>query len=250
MSSVADWDAAQARLHGLRSGRPGSGDWLALEATLGWDEFLARARQAPFGRWLDSLSNEPTLHDIDRVLRAALRRDCARLANWYGEPWRKALLRLSAIVDLPLLAGLLRGDPAPATASDDPAWRPLIAAPATERFRLATGLLLPSDHRVDAGLFDAWIRAWLAALPACTPEIRAGFSELTRVVADYRRRSAIAAATPAMRMHARLALLFRRHAGTPVAMACEIAATALDLQRLRAGLLRRLLTKRATLVAA
>ena len=97
----------------------------------------------------------------------------------------------------------------------------------------------------------SWVRAWLASLPAGVPETRAGCVELARAVADFRRRSAAAAAAaPAMRMHDRLALLFRRHAGTPVAMACEIAAAALDLQRLRAGLVRRLLTQRAASVAA
>ncbi len=250
--SAADWDAAQARLQGLRSRRPSVAEWIALEATLGLDEYLARARQPPFGRWIESLSAEPVLHEIDRVLRTAFRSECARLADWYGEPWNRTLEQLAAIVDLPLLAGLSHGAVMPASAADDPVWRELIAAPADERFRIATGLQLPpADSRPDTELLESWVRAWLASLPAAAPEIHAGFAELARAVADFRRRSAAAAAAaPAMRLHERLALLFRRHAGTPVAMACEIAAAALDLQRLRAGLVRRLLTQRAASVAA
>ncbi len=251
--SAADWDAAQARLQALRSRRPSVAEWIALEATLGLDEYLARARQPPFGRWIESLSAEPALHEIDRVLRAAFRSECARLAGWYGEPWNRALAQLAAIVDLPLLAGLSHGAVMPASAGDDPVWRELIATPADERFRIATGLQLPpADSRPDTELLESWLRASLASLPDGAPETRAGFAELARAVADFRRRSAAAAAAaaPAMRMHERLALLFRRHAGTPVAMACEIAAAALDLQRLRAGLVRRLLTQRAASVAA
>lgn len=250
--SAADWDAAQARLQGLRSRRPSVAEWIALEATLGLDEYLARARQPPFGRWIESLSAEPALHEIDRVLRAAFRSECARLAGWYGEPWNRPLAQLAAIVDLPLLAGLSHGAVLPASAGDDPVWRKLMAAPADARFQIATGLQLPpADSRPDMELLESWVRVWLASLPAGAPDTRAGFAELARVVADFRRRSAAAAAAaPAMRMHERLALLFRRHAGTPVAMACEIAAAALDLQRLRAGLVRRLLTQRAASVAA
>jgi hypothetical protein len=57
-------------------------------------------------------------------------------------------------------------------------------------------------------------------------------------------------AQPAARLADRLTLLFRRAAGSPVAMACEFAAVALDLQRLRAGLVRRALAQRAAAVPA
>jgi hypothetical protein len=250
--SAADWDAAQARLQGLRSRRPSAAEWVALEATLGLDEYLARARQAPFGLWIESLGTEPALHEIDRVLRAAFRAECTRLASWYGEPWNRALAQLAAILDLPLLAALRRGAVLPASAGDDPVWRGLIAAPADERFQLATGLQPPPDSSGATTSLEDWARAWLAALPACTPETRAGFAALARAAVEFQRRGAAADrfATPALRMHERLALLFRRHAGTPVAMACEIAAAALDLQRLRAGLVRRVLAQRAASVAA
>lgn len=250
--SAADWDAAQARLQGLRSRRPSVAEWIALEATLGLDEYLARARQPPFGRWIESLSAEPALHEADRVLRGAFRRECARVANWYGEPWNRTLAQLAAIVDLPLLASLMQGGALPASAGADPVWRELIAAPDEQRFRIATGLQRPPpDIRIDSELLEFWVRAWLTALPTCAPEIHAGFAELARTVVEFRRRSAAAdSVAPAAQIHERLALLFRRHAGTPVAMACEIAAAALDLQRLRAGLVRRLLTQRAASVAA
>jgi hypothetical protein len=242
---AADPDAAQARLQGWRSRRPGAAQGAALEAILGLDEFLVRARQPPFGRWLEGMSAEPTLHEIDRIVRNALRRDCQAMASWYEPPWDTALARLAGIVDLPLLAHLMRGEGALPPMRDDPAWRALIDAPADERLRVA-------GIGADGDLLEAWMQSWLAALPVGAAEVRQGFVDLARAAGVYRAMSAqeprgIAARTP---LAGRLALLFRRHAGTPVAMACELAATALDLQRLRSGLVRRALAQRAAMVPA
>jgi hypothetical protein len=118
-----DPDVAQARLQAWRSRRPRPEEWSALEAILGFEEFLVRARQPPFSRWLEAVSADPGLHDIDRGMRAALRHDCDAMANWYAPDWSQALARLAAIAELPLIAQLLHGEAAPTWALDDPRWR-------------------------------------------------------------------------------------------------------------------------------
>jgi hypothetical protein len=253
-ASAADFDAAQARLHAWRSRRPQDSDWAALEAILGLDEFLVRARQPPFGRWLAGLGVEPSLHEIDRCLREALRRDCSAMARWYGSPWEETLGRLAAAVDLPLLAQVLRGEPPAAAAMlADARWRAIYEAPAEQRFAVATRLggsmTAPPP---DADLFEFWIQAWLASLPRGGDAVRDGFVNLARVAGAYRGLGATESrgAASAASIVERLAQLFRRHAGTPVAMACELLATLLDLHRLRSGLVRRALAKRAATVAA
>jgi hypothetical protein len=251
--SSADFDAAQARLHAWRSRRPGVLEWAALEAILGLDEFLVRARQPPFGRWLEGISVEPSLHEIDRCLRDAFRRDCATMAGWYGPPWDAALGRLAAAVDLPLLAQTLRGEPTAAAMLADARWRTIHDATAEQRFAVATQLgHTAAAPTPDADLFVFWIRAWLASLPRGGDAARDGFANLARAVGAYR---ALGAAEPrsaarTASMAERLALLFRQHAGTPVAMACELVAIVLDLHRLRSGLVRRALAKRTASVAA
>ena len=252
-ASAADFDAAQARLHAWRSRRPQVSEWAALEAILGLDEFLVRTRQPPFGRWLQGISVEPSLHEIDRCLRDAFRRDCATMARWYGPPWDATLGRLAAAVDLPLLAQTLRGEPTSAAMLADARWRAIYDAPAEQRFAVATQLgetlAAPAP---DADLFEFWIRSWLASLPRGGDAARDGFVNLARAAGAYR---ALGAAEPrgaasTAPIAERLAQLFRRHAGTPVAMACELAAIVLDLYRLRSGLVRRALAKRAATVAA
>jgi hypothetical protein len=254
-ASAADPDAAQARLQAWRSRRPQPSEWAALEAILGLDEFLVRARQPPFGRWLEGLSAEPSLHNIDRSLRVALRRDCNTMARWYEPPWNAILARLAAAVDLPLLAHSMRGETPWRTLLDDERWRAIIEAPAAERFRAATGVDAPGESAApanDLDLFELWIEAWLRALPHGNRGEHEGFASLARAARAYRALSAAGpqgSATVAS-IAERLAQLFRRHAGTPVAMACELAAVVLDLHRLRAGLVRRALARRARTVAA
>jgi hypothetical protein len=254
-TSLADFDAAQARLQAWRSRRPQPSEWAALEAILGLDEFLVRARQPPFGRWLEGISAEPSLHEIDRSLRFAFRRDCKAMARWYEPPWNTTLARLAAAVDLPLLAQSMRGETVPRAMLDDEHWRAISDAPAAARFRTATGLGAPlasTEPASDGDLFELWIQAWIAALPRAGDAAREGFVSLARAARTYR---ALGAAEPrgaatVASIAERLAHLFRRHAGTPVAMACELAAVVLDLHRLRSGLVRRALARRAATVAA
>ena len=253
--SAADFDAAQARLQAWRSRRPQVSEWAALEAILGLDEFLVRARQPPFGRWLEGLSAEPSLHEIDRSLRLAFRRDCSAMARWYEPPWNTTLARLAAAVDLPLLAQSMRGETPSRALLDDRGWRAIIEAPAADRFRAATGVDAPTvsaEPTSDRDLFELWIEAWLQALPRGSDAAREGFVGLAHAARAYR---ALSAAGPrggatVASIAERLAYLFRRHAGTPVAMACELAAVVLDLHRLRSGLVRRALVHRAAAVAA
>jgi hypothetical protein len=243
---AGDPDAAQARLQAWRSRRPQARDWAALEAVLGFDEFLARARRAPFGRWTERLGPRPDLHDIDRQLREALRRDAQAMAGWYPSPWPGPLSRLAAVLDLPALDHLARGAPVPAWMPVDPAWRALVEAAPVRRFAVATGLARTAET---GDLLADWIASWLAAAPA-----HDGFAELAALVLALRR--ARRGAGPAERAAgaapdaARLAQLFRRHAATPVAMACELLDCVLDVQRLRAGLVQRALARRAGTVAA
>lgn len=249
-ASAADFDAAQARLQAWRSRRPGAADWASLEAILGFEEFLARARQPPFAHWLAGMRAEPTLQEIDYCLRAALRRDCAAMASWYGAPWNVPLRQLAAIVDLPLLAHMRRGESVPPRMLDDPRWRALADAPPEARFRVATGL--DAGAAADADLLEAWMSAWLATLPRSDAVALEGFTQLARAARAHRVLGATAQrdVLASVSVAERLAQLFRRHAATPVAMACELAAVALDLRRLRYGLVRRALAQRAVSVAA
>ncbi len=238
-----DLDGAQARLQAWRSRRPTGQHWNALEAILGYDEFFARARQPPFAHWLEGLRSTPSLHDIDRAIRAAARRDCQTLASWYPPPWDRALARLAGALELPLLAHLLRGAPAPGWMLEDSHLNAVALADPRDRFSVATGLHSPSVPADD--VLRTWTERWLAALPQASATIRDGFGRLAGAVLA-------AADTVAARdaLPDRLAALFRHYAGTPVAMACEFAALVLDLRRLRSGLVRRTLAQRAATVAA
>lgn len=250
---TTDPDAAQARMQAWHSRRPTDVDWALLNSTVGVDEYLARARQPPFAHWLQQLGTAPSLHEVDRVLRTVFRQDCRQMARWFAEPWRTPLSRLAALIDLPLLTHLERRESLPLALLGDEVWQRIALAPAAARFALATGL--NGDDRHD--VFERWLLAWRASLP---PEVGAWNGAIAQLRAVIRRwrleRGTVARdrperAAPSQDSVTRtLALLFRRSAGTPLAMVCELALIALDLQRLRAGLTRRWLTQRAATVAA
>ncbi|MGB8327842.1 MAG: hypothetical protein WCE48_09720 [Steroidobacteraceae bacterium] len=247
----SDPDAAQVRLQAWRSRRPRPEEWSALEAILGFDEFLIHARQPPFARWLEGVGTDPALHEIDRGMRAACRRDCELMAAWYAPQWQRPLARLAGIIELPLLGPLLRGESAAPWVLDDPLWHSIVESDPAQRSRLATGFDLGAAGTED--LFARWVQAWLAGLPPGSKALADGFAHVSRAVFAQRTATATNArerAKPVASLSERLAPLFRRNAGSPLAMVCEFVAVVLDLQRLRSGLVRRALARRAATVPA
>jgi hypothetical protein len=107
-----------------------------------------------------------------------------------------------------------------------------------------TGILLP----------QAWLAVWRRLWPRTSPEHAAGLETIVRTV--ERHVAALHEATGqssfALRMEIkqRLEAVFRRHAETAAAAVAHLLLEALDIERLRAGLVHRLLLEPARMNAA
>ncbi len=242
----ADYAFAQARLQARHGAMPDAQAWRALEASRTAPHYFALARKGPLARWVEGIAEDADAHRIEHALRVRWRRYVDEVARWQAPAWREATRWFGALVELPLAAGLLRGD-ARALA----AWPELSAdADAAARIEalrssgLAAFAALPADADARA-LSTAWLAEWNRRLPAgaqAVSELRAPAELLLpRLRDDAGGRST--AGEPTRRA---LVKLFRRHAFSPVAAFAHLALVALDVERLRGGMTARRLASTAT----
>ncbi len=112
-----------------------------------------------------------------------------------------------------------------------PPWQPAV--------RWSGELPFPGGRDGDT---DAWRASW----PHASPDRRAALGALTALLDEHRERMQSANLEEdgwGLRdeLDQKLSRLFRRHTREPVAALCHLALTALDLERLRGAVLRRLL---------
>lgn len=233
-----DLDYANARLCARFGERPDELAWRSIEPIRSLPAFLDAARGLPFRRWIDAITAGATSHEIEAALLARRRALVAEVAQWMPRDWQAAVEWTGVLADLPVLDHRSRGGEVLAWMRDDRLYGPLCADGARPR---ASGPFLPlaaAWGRPD-GLFRAWHAEWMRRLPRSDAKL---FDELARSLASQRMPpGTMPAETTAGRsqLAARLAMLFRGATGAPAAAFIFLALSALDLERLRGELLRR-----------
>lgn len=246
MKRHADWAYVQARLQARHGERLGPSDWAALDAAKSLEHFIERARASSLRRFADHLNARMSSHAIERALRAAWRSFVGEVASWAPERWRPAVRWVAFVPDLQVLQHLLSGDTPPWTHAD-PVYAPLAEAEPGRRLeRLGETPLRPlaALHDPAAPIAARWLAHWRALWPPQSASDRAPLDRLVAIVGAHRDRLARAGAQDSSdRTRAELAQsvarLFRRHSATPAALFSELILIALDLERLRGGLVRR-----------
>jgi hypothetical protein len=153
--------------------------------------------------------------------------------------------------DLAALQHLARGGEARDWMVDDDSLGVLCAAPAAERRAvLGVGPLaaLAAAWETPQTMGRAWRAEWQRRLPQPMGEAGGALAQLADTLTDHA--AAFAGADPSQgwplrgALRARLSLLLRRTALEPAAAFIHVALCALDLERLRAELLRRVSFRR------
>jgi hypothetical protein len=246
MSARPQWSYVQARLQARHGERLQEADWRALEAARSIDQFIERARASSLRRLSDRLNARLSSHAIERVLRGAWRAYVAEVASWVPEAWRAAVLWAAYLPDLPVIDALIKGD-APGWVRQDPAFAEFIDGDARRR---AAGLarspfapLLASDAG-EATLAACWTAHWRALWPKLSANESRPLLDLAATIKAHVERLDRAAPQETSARYRRdlaigLTRMFRKHGGTPVAVFAHLALVALDLERLRGGLVRR-----------
>jgi hypothetical protein len=200
---------------------------------------------------LVGIAADSTAQRVEATLRSHWRALVDEVVGWMPRPWQAPLAWCAVLPDLAPLQHLARGGPMAAWIVDDAEWSALCAAPPPERAALlAAGPLaaLAPAWAAPQSLGSAWRAEWQRRLPQTLGDRSDALGLLVQTLDEHHKAFTQAAASQGWllrgALHARLALLLRRAALEPAVAFIHLALCALDLERLRAELLRRLLFRR------
>lgn len=247
MSGGPQFSYVQSRLQARHGQRLDESAWRLLETTDDFASYLQAARSSFFETWIYHLSEGADIHQVERSLRQDWSAYCRDIAGWLPPPWRPSIEWTATLAYLPTLAHLARAEPVWRWMRDDAELAPFV-----ERHREAREQALAASRygglaraiADGADPMSAWVEAWLALAPSDPASVRerlqtfaevirsglSGVDEGVEPLADRRR--------PALREN--LTRLFRQFSGTAVAAFAHLGLIALDVERLRAGLVLRL----------
>ncbi|HUP06197.1 MAG TPA: hypothetical protein VMU47_03550 [Caldimonas sp.] len=251
MIECGSLEYAQARIGARQGERLRESDWQRIEVLRDLGPLLDMVRGTSLRPWVAGIDASSDAHRIESALRARWRAIVAEAAGWMPARWRPAVSWWTSLPELAPLQHLARGDEPPAWMRDDETWRDICAAaPAARAARLAEGPLAP--------LAPAWsapqtlAHAWQAEWRRRWPDGQRNVDELLEPVAFawIMRGKPIGVATGHEAwlrrgsLRSRLALLMRRATLRPAAAFIHLVLCAIDLEQLRAELLRRVLFAR------
>lgn len=254
MSERVRWSYVQARLQARHGDRLDDAAWRILEAARSFDHFLERSRTTSLHRFTDLIEVRMPSHTIERVLRAAWRDYVAELATWVTPSWQPVVLWVAHFPDLPVLDGLFKGA-GPGWTREDPVFAPFVHGGLQEHAAALKASpfarLSPATNR-HGSLGAQWLAHWRTLWPRSANRDRRCLDDLVGVVANHFESLARAgledSSSPYRHDLEREATrIFRRCAGTPAALFSHLTLVALDLERLRGGLIRRRLFDTANL---
>lgn len=246
----ADFEYAQARLQARLARLPDEGTWLRLSAVRGLPAYLESARATVIGPWVGGLGAGSDAGAVERTCRRLLLEAVAEVARWVPAPWADAVRWTRWVVYLPELEAWLRGGVSPrweAESADLAAM--LVVEEGTEGRRITgEGRVFLESLREERPLPAAWEEAWRARWPVCGEGSRLALDSLARLARTHGKafaRLSIHEAWPARRaLRESLRHLFRRASQSPAAAFAYLLMLGLDLERLRADLMRRALFPR------
>jgi hypothetical protein len=249
---------AQARLQARYGERADEALWQQLAVTKELGPLLETAHRSPLRRWVAGIDAGATLHDIELNLRARLRDHVSEVATWMPAPWRAAIAWTGTLADLPALLHLARGGAPLAWMAKDAPLAPWVnlddetrakrlragplafVAPLWDLLQAAASI---RDERLRTAVLRAWRDAWRRLWPSQSADGEAALSQLEHAL--VRHVNAFGALAPDRTADARrevarrMAVMFRRAAQLPAVAFAYLAIVALDLERLRAELVRR-----------
>lgn len=236
---------AQPRLQARHGRRLTDAAWREAERSLDLARCLQVLRGSSLRPWVAHIAADTDLAGLERTLRRDWLIYVDSVARWAPADWHPAVEWTATLCYLPLLAHLKAGNHAPRWTRSEPGWQQLGAADHTSLpALLATTALAPlAAVGDDDDVIRAWLAHWQELWPAdISQSTRTGLDALEQATLDHLAFVATAAMPdePAALRSAyaeRILRLFRRHAGSAVAMFCHVALTALDVERLRGALI-------------
>ena len=246
MNRAGSIDYAGARLWARFGARPDENAWRRIEPVREFAALIDAARGTALQPWLQGIAAHTSAHEIEALLRARWQALVAEIADWMPEAWQPAILWCATLPYLPILLHLARrGAPLP-WMRDDPLLRDLcVDDRGAARAALAAGRWAPlaAAWATPDALPAAWRAEWWRRMPPHPGGDPRLIVALARTLTTHLAENAGASIREgwALRraLQARLAVHFRRAILDPAAAFVFLAIAALDFERLRGELLRR-----------
>lgn len=249
--TTSNWLAyVQARLQARHGRRPTEDCWRLLEATPDLAGYLQTARDTSLGPWVIHLPSEADTHQIERSLRLEWGHYVVEISFWVETDWQGAINWLAHLPYLTHFVHLARGQPVPRWMLDDPVLSKVAQASVDRPYEaLRSSALAEITDAILDGIppVTAWLDAWVRRFPSVDRDTRTALDRMRRVyethtkaILDEPLRQPVG---PALRrrLRERLNITFRHHSGRIAAVFAHLGLMALDVDRLRAGLVLRAL---------
>lgn len=244
MIESAGIEYTQARIQARLGQHPHEVQWQRIEAARSLAAALAAARDiAFFSTWTAGLSPASNAHAIELGLHTRLRKLVIEISDWMPVEWREASLWVRVLPDLPILFRLYQDETPPAWMRGDRALDDLLDPDLVRRRQsIRSGRLAPlAQHWENADeLRHAWVAEWRQRWPRDEDNY-----DLDKLVAVIQRHlGAFPEAAPESAWDARVALratlrlMLHRTVLRPAGAFYYLALAALDVERLRAQLVR------------
>ncbi|MCU7959154.1 MAG: hypothetical protein KZQ58_03960 [gamma proteobacterium symbiont of Bathyaustriella thionipta] len=245
MNDLLQFAYIQARLQSRHGQRPDEALWKYLQGIGDAGHYLYRAQEGALRLWVKGLHASQGSHVIERSLRQRFHSYIQEVADWLPGPWRGSIQLLKQIPDLPALQHLLFASSVQPWMKEDPCLSTLLdeqgvflpAAVATSDYHW-----MPAGLAHEESLLTHWLHHWRQQWPR-----QAAFTTGMKFVAAlYRRQIEALSDDPLSSGHQRqlmtlkLSGAFRRYSFQPAAVCAHLGLVALDVEKLRGDLVRRI----------
>ena len=233
---------AQARAQARHGDRLSQEEWRLLESSRSLAHYLHLARGTALAPWLHHCTRTTSPHAIERSLRQDWRDEVECVSGWLPRRWSAAVRWTCWLSDLPSLTHLLQGGRVPAWMSRDPTLARLAIADVDERI-VAVDQTAPGRALARYGDDDpvgSWLVHWRSMWPK-GDSTSAALDELTDIVVTSLESVRPVGPDSYRSLESRTLRLMRSHINQPVVAFCHLLLTALQLYRLRYGLIQRAL---------
>ncbi len=239
-----DFAFAQARAQARLADRLTPSRWRAIESSTDLGRYVLGLRGTALAPVIQHFTASASPHAVERALRLHWRQEVESASQWVPRSWRDSVAWTAWLPDLDAVAFLLEGGAVLPWMPDDDVLGRFALEDIEQRREViesVLGSLPPADEFIPGRW---WYDRWLSYLPAPALD-GTGLGELARLLRSFGN-SRWAPASPSTAAEDSLELLdqaiariLHRHAATPAAVYCHLAMTAIELVRLRGGLVRR-----------
>lgn len=247
----------QTRLQARHGTRPSGQDWRFIESQTELGSYLQTARQSCLRPWVISLHANENHHLLESALIQEYRNYINEVSHWVPVSWRKAVQWLDWLVYLPALQHLLAGNTAPAWMLDDVMLKPFVISNAALRLQaMQQSACAPMIEAWHSGmpLLEAWLVHWQHLWQRSSKNVQdhpqhPALQKLIDVLREYlaQPQSGKSQQSPSVsqshhlydKVSSNLTRLFRQYRYQAAAAFIHLALVALDVERLRGGILQR-----------